>query len=334
MEGNDIIIENVQFDWDSEDELTALPSENTDIVSEEPDKIQDKSDEEIIKLLKEEDTKVEYVNNEDSTVVDEGLYNYFKETGIIPDETSKEELITSFEENFPTFIDSKIKEAVADYPEPVKDLLKFVSDGGDFKTFVERYQNSSEPDFESLDINNENIQEAIIEYHLSKDFDEDYIEDHIENLKESGKLSSIASKYYNKYVQEQKHSKALLLKEQEDQNKKLIEERNEFRKKIKNTLENVKEVKSMPINNRKEALEILDYVTGNPLNRKGVPKVYEDLKEALKDPEKLIFIAKLLKDDFDLSQIERKVETSKVRKIKDKITEIPIISKNIIDYLN
>ena len=57
-------------------------------------------------------------------------------------------------------------------------------------------------------------------------------------------------------------------------------------------------------------------------------KMQQDLQTAFQDPEKILVIAKLLRNDFDISDIVRNTETKVTKKTKDKIERKPKIKSS------
>ena len=57
-------------------------------------------------------------------------------------------------------------------------------------------------------------------------------------------------------------------------------------------------------------------------------QMQNDLQKAFQDPEKILVIAKLLRNDFDISDVIRNTETKITKKTKDKIERKPTIKSS------
>ena len=98
-----------------------------------------------------------------------------------------------------------------------------------------------------------------------------------------------------------------------------VESQKEFKKSISTFVSESTEIKGMPLN-KKDSQELPDYIS-NPTIKlqdgRQITPFYRDLFESFKDKEKLVLLAKLVKNEFDFSDIKKEVATKQTREIKN-----------------
>lgn len=347
FEGWDNNIPEVDFFGESTEPAS---TDVTDVISEvENDTVEDKTDLKTdTKKEQEETPEVDFFESEESqetentetsaeddkenkdtandsvlavkVLKEKGLIDFELEEGTeLTPEIAEEILEDSFEEK----VEQKIKDLFDELPQVVKDLNTYVLKGGDVKQFFNTIAKQNEvgitPD---IDLSEEANQELVIRNHLkSEGYDEDYIESQIEFLKDSNKLERIAEVHFNKWKKNYEKERAKLVEEQKERERREKENRREFKKEITNFINETENLNGLKLS--KEDKKVLpQYMTDRSIkleNGNVITPMQKDLYEALRDKNKVVLLAKLLKNGFNFKDIELNAETKVTKKIKENI---------------
>jgi hypothetical protein len=203
-----------------------------------------------------------------------------------------------------------------------KEFIKFKIKGGSTQDFFNSYSKSSEIGLG--DIKDEDYQDALIRRQLQKEgWDKEDIEDRLEYLTESNKKSKFAERYHQKLAQEIEEDKQALLEQTELQKQRVKEQEDNFKGSIKKTLDESEDFKGIKIS-PEEKNTILNFLTKKDQkidNNKSITGFQKTLSEAFNDPNKVVLIAKLLRDDFDFSTIEKSAVTKKTKQVRKNIEQ-------------
>jgi hypothetical protein len=254
--------------------------------------------------------------------------NYLKEKGIVSFELEEGETLTPekadeiVENKFEESVDNRLAEMLKELPPEVKSIVKFTANGGDFKDVIRTFQSTSNGNIEEgMDLEDEANQSTIVRQFLIEDgYDED-VEEQIEFLKEKGKLASIAAKKYKIWSEEQKEEKASVLAQQEEEKKKIKEDRKIFKSSLHDTLKDKTDLSGITLTD-KDKSDLPNYISDMNIKLKGggyASKMQMALHSAMQDKDKLVLLAKLLKSDFDFSDIEKAAITKKSKAVKDDV---------------
>lgn len=276
--------------------------EDLDFFSErEEDEEEDK------KKQKEKSSEVKFESDSAKTL------DFLKNRGLI--ELGEEETISDdnadelLEDKLEEYRENAIKEAIADLPEEAKNLIRFTSKGGDpreyFKTLTEIANSKINKNSDIQDIK---TQEAAVTEDLKmQGYDEEYIETHIKVLKDSGKLEDIAEKSFNKILKKQEEVEKGQLKKIEEQNRLRKETSKKFKEDLNTFLEESSDVMGYKLS-PSEKKSFPDYISNPKVkleNGKKITSLQADLFKAMADKNKLIMLSRILKNDFDLSFVEK-----------------------------
>ena len=272
------------------------------------------------------------------TLKKKGLVEYELEEGEELTEELAEELL---EEGYENAIESKIGQMISGLPQEVKDLIKFATDGGDVKELFAKMSSNTEIS-EETDMDNEVNQIMVIKDQLRADgHDEEYISDNIEFLKDSGKLQTTSKKIFAKKLKNISKDREDLVEGQKQQKIALRARQKEFKKELKDTLIDSTDIKSLRFN-RKDKNDLPDYIAEATVmleNGNSVTQMQRDLQLALQDKEKVLLLAKLLKDDFNFGSIVTDTKTKEIKRIKNNIqhsrkdTPENKIKRSLADFL-
>ena len=251
-----------------------------------------------------------------------------KESGIFNNiEISEEEELT--EEKFIDLqdkeIESRVDEAFEGFFSELDDdaaaFLKFKKDGGNTEEFFKIYKDSGKAPEGDLD--DENYQEKVSRYyyeHIEGDDSED-IDSKIEWLKDSGKLEKFAQKFDGKIKDSEKEAKENLQIQAKQADKDAAESKKRFVSSVQEALENTEKVDNFVFTpeGKKSLLPFITKQTVKVGKNRYITPMQDRLQTALKNPEKMLVLAQLLENDFDISSVVDSVTTGKTKKLKDDI---------------
>jgi len=244
----------------------------------------------------------------------QGYYNSIaskmKESGILQNlEIEEGEEIT--EDKFIDLqdkeIEARVDEALEGFLEELDDdgaaFLKFKKEGGTTSDFFNTYKgNTGRP---SGDLDDPIYQEKVSRYYYKniENLDSEDLDDRIEWLKDSGKLEKYAEKHDSQLTKSEKQTKEDLQEQAKVNAKALEDKKAEFVNSVRETLEETDEIDNFKFTpTEKKSLHAFitkpsvkvgknQYVTG----------FQSKLQTALKDKSKMLVLAKLLANDFDIS---------------------------------
>ncbi len=253
----------------------------------------------------------------------------YKERGIfehveIPKdkELTDEEFFELAFEDKQASVDETLEIFSKDMDEDGKAFIKHKRKGGSTKEFVETYYGSG-IDYDNFDVKSEAQRDELLRYYQTaiegKDADE--AETYIQFLKDGNKDEATATKYLTKLKKEEDEAKVNLEKELEKRETAKAEAAKKFNQDLVNTINKTDAVGSFPIN-KIDQQELPIYFTKPTIKvskNKTIPAFQNDLAKLLnpqtaEDKQKLILLGKLLKNNFDVSDLIPKAETKVVRR--------------------
>tara|TARA_R110000796_G_scaffold231853_3_gene349881 strand:- start:670 stop:1878 length:1209 start_codon:yes stop_codon:yes gene_type:complete len=261
---------------------------------------------------------------------DKGILDYELEEG---EELNEEMAATIIEDNFEASVEDKVGELFEELPQVVKDLNKFVLNGGDIKQFLGSLVQSPTNKLKAnLDLSVEADQEAVVRASLvAEEYDEDYINTHIDFLKDSKKLESFAKAKHTKMEKDKDVQTQALAANQTKINNQRKTQLRQAKVDLSSNLQDLEDVNGLPLD-KVDKKELPTYMVDRNVkleNGGSITTMQKDLMEALKDENKALFIAKLLRNDFDLTALQAKATTKVVKKVKDGIRRNKKDSKNV-----
>jgi hypothetical protein len=262
---------------------------------------------------------------------DEGSYksiaSKMKEGGILQNmEIPEDEELTEdkFIELQDKEIESRVDEAFEGFFEELDEdaaaFLKFKKEGGNTSDFLKAYgQNTGAP---TGDLDDETHQERVSRYYYAQEGDDpDEIDDKIEWLKSSGKLEKYSAKFDQKIKDSDKEEKELVAKQAKAASKASDEGKIKFANTVQETLDNTDQVDSF-IFTKESKKSLLPFITKPTVKvgkNKYITGMQSKLGTALRDPEKMLILAQLLQNDFDVSDVINADNTSRTKKLKNDI---------------
>lgn len=244
------------------------------------------------------------------------------------DEVDADGLYEHIDKEVESRVDETFEAFFEEMPEEGKALLKHLKAGGSTADFVSVFGNKS-LNIQNFDAEDKKHREQVIAHYLrltDGELDQDDINDRIEYLEENGKAKKMAEKYFDRIKAQEEQDKAELLQAQQDADKAKADSIKAFTKSLTNILEKTEEVKGFKFSG--EDKKRLNKLILNPTIKVGknkyIPEFNFKLGEILKaqTPEatqKLFLLAKLIDNDFDITDVKVKAKTEATREVKSRI---------------
>jgi hypothetical protein len=288
---------------------------------EEEEEIEEKEEEETQQAFFEENEEDD--NNEvkpgSFTTITKSLITskIFENVELDKDEEIDEE---SFHEIFGQEIEARVEEGFQSFMDELSDdgkaFLKFAKNGGTIQQFAQVFKNLNQ--MPEVDINSEEGQKIIIRYYLKtvKQMDNEDVDEQIEFYEDKNKLRSYAEKYKALVDKETESEKEALIEQQEVQRRQAEENRKLWATNIKKSLE-ASEILGIPIG--KKDKDLYAYIINASVKigpNRYLTGLQQAMNDAFNDPQKVVLIAKLLKNNFDMSDIKAAATTEATKKVK------------------
>jgi hypothetical protein len=296
----------------------------------EKEEVEEKEDSSFFDI--EKDDKGEVIEKASTETEEEDYYkslsSKMKENGIFQNvEIPEDEEITEdkFIELQDSEIESRVDEAIESFMGELDEdgaaFLKFKKEGGATSEFFKTYgQSTSVP---QGDLDDEVYQEKLARHNYSAvdGDDAEDIDDKIQWLKDSGKLEKYAERFDGKMKEQEKASKVSIQENAKAQAKANDDSRKAFTDNVRETLDATDQVDGYKFTaQRKKTL--LPFITKNTVKvgkNKYITGMQSKLQTALKTPEKMLVLAQLLQNDFDVSSLIADANTKVTKKLKTDI---------------
>jgi len=204
-------------------------------------------------------------------------------------------------------------------PEDGKELLDFMSKGGDPKEFVNVYYNQGS--YKNVNLDNEETQKAIIRDGLKlAGWDEDSIEDEVKDAEDLGKLETKSKMFLTKLQKAEDEQKAELIKNQEAIRNNQVKQQEEYWNNLKSELDKKTEINGFPLTDKIKA-QVWDHMS-KPVDKKTGKTQLMVNNEKNKDAQYLYAYLDMM--NWDISKLEKSVKTkvtSELRKNLNKFTD-------------
>lgn len=297
--------ESFDFNFDSEDPVETIDGEVEDIPVDEA----------------EEDTHTE--------VDYKSVVSFMKDKGVLEYELEEGEQLTNqvaeelFEDSIEDAAETRIQEIIQDLPDVVKNLVNFSRTGGDVQQFLGKLvQGNATSINENIDLESEDNQILVIKNRLKQDgYDDDFIDLNIQNLKDSNKLKSQSEKSLQVLTQRQQEVNKQEVENQRKLQVQAKERKRAFKKELSDFIDTSKEINSVKLT-KKDKTGLASYISDDTVkldNGRNITPMQSDLMEALKDKEKTVILAKLLKNGFDFKDIIKEGKTKAVKEVKNEL---------------
>ena len=254
---------------------------------------------------------------------------FLRDKGLISfedEELSQENFDTDefVEAKFEESINNKLEELLSGLPPGLKDMIKYSANGGDFMEVVQDLTVGSELSLD-LTLESEEEQKNVVRTLLKKEGKSlDEINSYIEFLEFKGRLETEAQSKYEKYIieEETREEKRLekLKQDRIDRLQKIESDKNTLGEFLKTKPQILGHVKL----NRSEIKELPGYMyepTVKLQDGRVTTKFNFDLVESLKDKEKSLLLAKIVKSDFNMKDFMQTLETKVINNIENSLQD-------------
>jgi len=234
------------------------------------------------------------------------------------------------EENLPDVfkrtVRNRVTEQFADMANALDEeefkAAKFLLNGGSLSDLL-----SPSKSLPSFDVSTEDGQRKILEYHIKNVdgiTDQDDIDNKLEWYEEDpDRKKKYAEKYYSKVKEAEKLARQSEFDKREQKARERIEQMDALEQKVGTFLKENKELFGAVKVTPRESRSLMSYIFTPSVKTKdgrNVTPFSQDFGEIyLNKPENLIFIAKLMRSGFDLSQIKQKGASDKVKETGEKL---------------
>lgn len=300
--------------------------ETKEIEGDPDDKFFDNAKKEVEKVLKPK--KEKELEKVDSIFND--AYLDFKKEGMFKHvEIEEGEVLNaaSFYELQQQEIEAEVEEKINDWAsgldEDAKQFIKFKREGGSTEEFFKFHSKGKDFDLEG-DIYDEDYQDYIIRMKLRKDdWEEDVIEETLRNLGENGQKEKQAEKFLSKFQKEEEANKEKLFKELEQQKAYAKQQEQAFNNNLRNVIKETNEINGFKFD-AKEKEDIYNFLVVQKHKTSpttAITDFQKNLGEALNDTSKVLILTKLLRNNFNFTELEKNIKTSKVKEIKSHLEQ-------------
>lgn len=289
-------------------------------------------DEEENKEVSKEETRKEEVESSTSSSDSLKTLEFLKISGAL--EVSEEDLeeFKSLDEEdqkqvvkdyFEEAVENRFTESIKELPESVKNIVKYAVNGGNITNLLNNmFKNRANGVSEDIDIEEESSQITVVKQKLiEEEYDEDYITSQIEYLKDSGKLKVTASKYFEKYKADKLANESKEVKRLEEERKLNKQRQIDFRKDLAQYVSSNEDIKGFKLS-KKDVAEIPEYISAQSIklqNGTVTSPFYKDFLEAMKDKDKLVVMATLLRNNFDFTSLQKSIGTKVTKTLKENL---------------
>lgn len=252
---------------------------------------------------------------------EKGLINYELQEGEeLTDELADEIL----EDNWDASIIEGVEAIIKDLPAPVKDLVKYATQGGDINVLLSKMiaHATSEVNKDTDMTSEENQVKAVATDLKAQGYDQEYIDTHIQFLKDSGKLETISTKAFDKITakQETERSEEVARAEFNKADKK--EKAKAYKAKVNEFVSSIEEVGGLTLNKEDKSGNLASYIADAKVTLKDgrvISQFQSDLFAVMADVGKTALLAKLIKSDFDFTPIKNATVTGFSKEAKQKL---------------
>ncbi|MHA1200610.1 MAG: hypothetical protein ACTSQF_14930, partial [Candidatus Heimdallarchaeaceae archaeon] len=241
----------------------------------------------------------------------------------IPDEgeITEEKFIEFQDEEIESRVEGALESFMGELDNDGAAFLKHKRDGGTTESFFSAYSKSSE--IPKGDIRDEDYQEKLSRYYYAnvEKLELEDIDDRIEWLKDSDKLAKYAEKQDLKIKDLDKKSKENLQKQAKKKLELQEKANTAFVSSVKETLDKTDKIDNFTFS-PKEKKSLHTFITKSTVKvseNKYQTGMQSKLFETLKDPKKRLILAKLLLNDFDVSDVVAASTTKQTKKVRSNI---------------
>lgn len=260
--------------------------------------------------------------------------NHLKEKGLIDfeleegEELNEDDALDILEQGFEDRIENRIEELFEELPKEVRELNKFVINGGSMNEFLGKLQSTYSGTITSgMDLTKPVNQEIVVrEMYKKEGYDDEFIETQITSLKDSNKLEYVSKTQYNKWEKGNEEETKRMAEEQRARVEEQRIKEKAHQKELREYLSKTEEVGGIKLD-RRDPKELTEYISSRNIklqNGAYIAPFQKDLMEVLQSKEGTIQLAKLLKNrnkdnTLNFSIIEKQVKSKTTKDFRENL---------------
>ena len=280
-------------------------------------------------------------DEEDDTPValsDKAVLTYLKSKNLANFELNEGEELTDelaselLEDSYEDAVEERVKSLMKDLPDTLKNFVKLATSGGDVNELISKMAISPTTKItKDLDLEDEKNQILVIKtLKATEGEDEDTTDTYIEFLKDSGKLKGVSEKSKDKIVAA--NAKQVADEAERTRQNKLAqkERQRQFKAELSEFIDTKDEIASMGIN-KVDKRNLPSYIADRNVKLEDgrvTTAMQKDLFNVLQDKDKTVILAKLLKNNFDFSEIIKAEKTKYTKEVKQGLSRSKSASSN------
>lgn len=318
------------FNQESKEELDNTkppPEEEEEDEEEGPDEVPADEPEEIDEVEK----KAPEMDAITALANDLKQMGYLAEVGEKVNATDLLDLVeTSLEEKIEAGIEQVIENWKSQIGETGAKFIHYTMSGGDPNEFFSKFYQ------QSVDISNEIGQEKFLRNYLieTQGYEKEDVDDLIERYKENDTLEKYAKRFHERVQSERNKEQQALLDQKEAGRREREENMNRFKENLREVARKTDHILVRGKNGSElgrinfteaEKRSLVNYITNNTVEQNGryisgfTDKFQKIWRE---EPDKLLLIAKLFQNDFDLSDFTQNAVSKKIEEVKTNLQRV------------
>lgn len=312
-----------------EQEESVNPKEDTNSTKEDSGKSNGKDKDAKVQAA-EEDDEVDSKDSDQDEEVDNiylDFFNDLKDKGIfrnveLPEgeELTADKLFELQEQEIESEVSNRLNSFGDRLGEDGKHFLQYIQAGGKASNYFDAIKEYS-LDLEG-DLDDENYQDKIIRYKMQKEGrDEEEIEERLEYLTDKGKKKQVAERSLNVISKDIEEEKKEIIENIKREKEELKERKRNYRETLKSSIAEINEINGIKVN-KNEKEDIVDFLTRDAYTSNDgqtITEFQKRLYDVFNDTNKSILLAKMLMNDFDLSDFAKSIETKSIKTVRSKL---------------
>lgn len=271
--------------------------------------------------------------DEDETTETFSLPDFLVRAGILtedPGDVDEETLMDLVEQETESYVKEALNATFDTWkqklPSNVMGLIQHTFNGGDVNEYMKTWNDTP---LQLFDVQTEAGQESFLRYYYKtvEGLEEEELNDKLEYHIDRGNVETAAKRFYQKLATERDKKLETLARQQVEAKQKAEQETQQRKQKLAQNMAKVKEFAGYQFPEGEK--KVLQRYATQPVLVEGKPfssGLAADLYEALSDPQKVLFLSKLLKNGFDTSFLEAKGKTKAIKNIKKVLQEPAVVT--------
>lgn len=263
------------------------------------------------------------------------LVSEMKEKGIFQnikleegEEITEERFVELQDEEIESRVEETLEALFENLDDDAKRFIQFKKNGGNTAAFLSLV--TSRFDIKDFDEDEEKHQQIVLKHYLTnyEQLDREDLQDRLDWLKETGKEKSYAKKYYQAIKAEELEAEKELIEETKAASDAKEKNAKNFNEGIRQVIQKTENVGVFPIT-KADRVDLDNYITKPVVKvdkNRYIPQFQLDISKIFRaqteeDKQKLIVLAKLVKNNFDIADLKANTETEVVKRVKSKLKE-------------